>query len=168
MYAAYVEVTNLVKEGGTGEYWVADMNLSEGNGGTTGYYGGWGMIVIYENEKMNLRDVTVFDGYAYVKGNVVKNYELPVSGFNTAQTGSINMKLGMMAGEGDVGLQGDYFQIQKLSDNSWLNLSHSQNTSSNFFNSSIKTEGARNPQLINNTGLDINVFDIPISSLNAL
>ena len=160
MYTAYAEVTDIVKAGGTGEYWVADMALSEGNGGTTGFYGGWGMIVVYENQQMNLRDVTVFDGYAFVEGNATRQFEIPVSGFNTAQDGPVNMKLGMMAGEGDRGIAGDYFQIQKLNTNSWQTLSHEQNGTNNFFNSSIKTEGTRNPNLVNNTGLDISMFNI--------
>jgi len=160
MYVGYAEVTDLVKNNGSGEYWVADMELSEGNGGSTGYYGGWGMVVIYENAQMNLRDITVFDGYAYVRGQVTQNYEIPVSGFNTAQSGPINMKLGLMAGEGDRGISGDYFEIQKLN-GSWLRLNHSNATSNNFFNSSISTTGTRNPNLLNNTGLDINVLNIP-------
>ncbi|WP_037314759.1 HYR domain-containing protein [Salegentibacter sp. Hel_I_6] len=162
MYAAYVEVTELVRNNGTGEYWVADMELSEGNGGATGYYGGWGMIVIYENSQMNWRDITVFDGYAHVEGNVVANYQLPVSGFNTAQSGPVNMKMGIMAGEGDIAISGDYFQIKKNNSNSWLSLSHDQNTSNNFFNSSIENNGTgRTPNLSNNTGIDISMFNIP-------
>ncbi|WP_339652536.1 hypothetical protein, partial [uncultured Salegentibacter sp.] len=162
MYAAYVEVTDLVKNNGTGEYWVADMELTEGNGGTTGFYGGWGMIVIYENSQMDWRDVTVFDGYAHVEGNVVAHYELPVSGFNTAQSGPVNMKMGIMAGEGDVGISGDYFQIKKNSNNAWLSLSHEQNTTNNFFNSSIQNNGSsRTPNYTNNTGIDISMFNIP-------
>jgi gliding motility-associated-like protein len=160
MYAAYAEVTDIVKAGGTGEYWVADMALSEGNGGSTGYYGGWGLIVIYENQQMNLRDVTIFDGYAYVEGNATRQFEIPVSGFNTAQAGDINLKLGMMAGEGDRGISGDYFSIKKRNGNSWQPLSHSLNSTDNFFNSSIKTAGSRNPNPINNTGLDISMFEI--------
>ncbi|SKC00904.1 conserved repeat domain-containing protein, partial [Salegentibacter salinarum] len=162
MYAAYAEVTDLVKSNGTGEYWVADMELTEGNGGITGYYGGWGMIVIYENSQMDWRDVTVFDGYAHVEGNVVANYELPVSGFNTAQSGPVNMKMGIMAGEGDVGISGDYFQIKKNSDQTWLGLSHEQNSANNFFNSSIQNNGSsRSPNHTNNTGIDISMFNIP-------
>ncbi len=164
MYTAFTEVTDIVKTGGTGEYWVADMALTTGNGGSTGYYGGWGMIVVYENQQMNLRDVTVFDGYAYVEGNVNRSYELPVSGFNTAQDGPVNMKLGMMAGEGDRGISGDYFQIQKLNTEFWQTLSHDQNGTNNFFNSSIKTEGTRSPDLVNNTGLDISMFNIQNNS----
>ena len=68
MYSAYAEVTDIVKSCKTGNYWVADIATSTGsdrNG--TGYYGGWGLIVVYENPKMKWRDVTIFDGYAYVQ-----------------------------------------------------------------------------------------------------
>ncbi|WP_417872061.1 hypothetical protein, partial [Winogradskyella sp.] len=169
MYAGYIEVTDKVRNNGIGEYYVADIAISEGNGGTTGYYGGWGMIVVYENSKMNWRDVTIFDGYAYVQGNTSQSYEIPVSGFNAVQMGDVNIKLGMMAGEGDRGISGDYFQIihadevnnTNPSNNDWETLSHSGNSTNNFFNSSINTGGnARSPSLVNNTGLDIAMFNL--------
>src|SRR5690554_1873960 len=162
MYSSYVEITDYVNTYGIGEYTLADMALREGDGGSTGFYGGWGMIVVYENSEMKWRDITIFDGHAYVQGNATVNYELPVSGFQTAQSGPINMKLGMMAGEGDVGISGDYFQIRNWQDNSWITLNHAGNSTSNFFNSSIQTGGnPRNPSLQNNTGLDISSFNIP-------
>ena len=133
MYSAYAEVTDYVKTHGIGDYTVADIALREGNGGGTGFYGGWGMIVVYENSKMNWRDVTLFDGHAYVQGSTTTSYELPISGFNTVQSGNVNMKLGMMAGEGDVGISGDYFQIINQSNN-WVSLNHTGNTATNFFN----------------------------------
>jgi len=164
IYSAYAEVTDYVKQYGLGDYTVADVAMIEGNGGSVGYYGGWGLIVIYENSKMKWRDVTVFDGHAYVSGSNTTSFELPVSGFNTVQTGPVNLKLGLMAGEGDRGISGDYFSIQKQSDNSWLDLNHSGNSTTNFFNSSILTGGnTRNPNLLNNTGLDISMFTIPNS-----
>ncbi|HTO37630.1 MAG TPA: HYR domain-containing protein [Brumimicrobium sp.] len=160
MYSAYAEVTSYVRDNGLGNYFLANLAVREGNGGGTGYYGGWGMIVVYENSKMKWRDVTIFDGHAYVASSTV-SHELPVSGFNTAQDGPINMKLGLMAGEGDRSISGDYFQIRNHQNTSWVPLSHSGNTSGNFFNSSVNTGGnARNPSLLNNTGLDIAMFDI--------
>lgn len=162
MYSGYVEVTDYVQNNGLGEYTVADIALIEGNGGSTGYYGGWGMIVIYENSVMNWRDITIFDGHAYVQGNATLNYELPISGFQTVQTGPVNMKVGLMAGEGDVGISGDYFRIRNWQDNQWITLSHSGNSNNNFFNSSVETGGnPRNPNLQNNTGLDISSFNVP-------
>ena len=161
MYVAFTEVTSQVQQCGLGEYWVADMALTTGDGGNAGYYGGWGMVVVYENSKMVKRDITVFDGYAYVIGGTA-SWELPVSGFNSTLSGNVNMKLGMIAGEGDVTITGDKFEIQKLNTPSWQLLNHSANTTDNFFNSSIFTGGnSRNPNLKNNTGVDISMFSIP-------
>ncbi|MDD2985877.1 hypothetical protein, partial [Flavobacterium sp.] len=162
MYSGYIEVTDYVKNNGTGSYTLADIALVEGNGGGTGYYGGWGLVVVYENAKMKWRDVTVFDGHSYVAGSITADFEIPVSGFNTVQAGPVNMKLGMMAGEGDRGISGDYFQIRNHTNNNWITLNHGANSTNNFFNSSIYTGGnTRNPNLLNNTGLDISMFTIP-------
>ena len=163
IYSAYKEITDYVKLNGIGEYFAADMALLEGDSGGTGYSGGWGIIVIYENFKMKYRDITIFDGYAYVKSTNTSGYTLPVSGFNTVQTGTVGVKMGMMASEGDVSYTGDYFQIKKNSDASFLSLNHTGNTSTNFFNSSINAGGARNPNLQNNTGIDICMFNVPNS-----
>ena len=161
IFTAYTEVTDYVREHGIGEYFAADMALQEGLVSGTGYSGGWGIIVVYQNAKMKQRDITLFDGYAYVNSGNTAGYALPVSGFNTIQTGEVGVKLGVMASEGDVSFTGDYFKIQKQSDNTYLNLSHSGNSPSNFFNSSIITSGIRNPYLANNTGIDISMFTVP-------
>ncbi len=160
MYSAFAEVTDYVKEFGLGEYFVADIALMEGNGGSTGYYGGWGMIVVYENPAMNWRDVTIFDGHAYVANGGNPN-ELPVSGFRTVQEGPVNLKLGLIAGEGDRSVTGDYFQIKRANNSQWLTLVHPENSTNNFFNSTILTGGnPRNPNLANNLGLDIVMFNV--------
>ena len=162
MYSAFAEITDYVKTNGLGQYTVADIALIEGNGGGTGYYGGWGIIVVYENSKMKWRDITVFDGHAYVQGSTTISHQIPISGFNAVQTGQVNVKLGLMAGEGDRSISGDYFNILRSSDNNWQALSHGGNSTGNFFNSSIQTGGnTRNPNLLNNTGLDISMFNIP-------
>lgn len=161
MYSAYIDVTDYVKNNGRdGEYFIADMALTEGDGGEIGYYGGWGMVVVYDNPQMKWRDITVFDGHAYVAEGAKVSHTLDVSGFNAIQNGPVNVKLGVMAGEGDRGIAGDYFKILRQSDNTFESLSHGGNSATNFFNSSIQTEGLRNPNLINNTGLDISMFDL--------
>lgn len=165
MYSAYAEVTDYVRTHGAGEYTVADIALREGNGGGTGFFGGWGMIVIYENSKMKWRDITVFDGHAYIMspnpGVVNIDYELPISGFRTAQSGAVNLKLGLIAGEGDRNIPGDYFEILKQgTSNNWIKLKHTNNSTNNFFNGSIPATNPRNPNLLNNTGIDITMFNI--------
>ncbi|MEG2071470.1 MAG: hypothetical protein RR034_08875, partial [Bacteroidales bacterium] len=162
IYVGYTEITDYVKEYGLGNYYVADMALVEGLSDGTGYYGGWGMVIIYQNDDMKWRDVTIFDGYAYVANNSVT---VPVSGFHAVQHGDVNLKLGVMAGEGDVSITGDQLEIQRLNQTgSYVALNHGQNSPTNFFNSSIYTGGnSRNPQLVNNTGIDISMFPIPNS-----
>jgi hypothetical protein len=158
MYSGFHDVTDYVRQFGPGEYTVADIALVEGNGGGTGYYGGWGIVVVYENFLMNWRDITVFDGHSYVAGGITADFEIPVAGFQTAPAGDIDLKLGMMAGEGDRGIPGDFFEIRNAADTDWIRLSHGGNTENNYFNSSIFTGGnPRNPTLLNNTGMDVSV-----------
>ncbi|RKM85738.1 hypothetical protein D7030_03470 [Flavobacteriaceae bacterium AU392] len=173
MFSAYAEVTDIVRANGIGEYTVADIALVEGNGGSTGFYGGWGMVVVYENNVMNFRDVTVFDGHAFVIGGNAENI-FQISGFNAVQNGPVGVKLGVMAGEGDSPISGDTFNIQRLNNNNdFVTLDRDGNTSGlgatggNFFNSSVQSDprvmnpgGTRNPNLTNNTGLDIGIFNI--------
>ena len=160
IYSAYTEVTDYVRLHGTGTYFAADLALREGNGSGTGYSGGWGLVVIYENAKMKHRDITLYDGHAFVLNSTSNGYNIAVDGFHTLQTGNVGIKLGIMASEGDVGLNGDFFQIQKNSDLSFTKLHHNQNTDDNFFNSS-NTNPNRNPVLQNNTGIDISTFSVP-------
>jgi uncharacterized repeat protein (TIGR01451 family) len=163
MYSSYAEVTQYVQNNGVeGIYTVADIALNEGNGGSTGFYGGWGLVVIYANNELPLKDITVFDGHAYVAGNVTADFTIPLSGFNSTQSGPVNVKMGMITGEGDRNISGDFFQIRNAANTAWVNLNHGGNSANNFFNSSIFTGGnARNPNLLNNTGLDISMFNLP-------
>src|SRR5690625_352176 len=161
MYSGFAEVTDYVRSHGAGEYTVADIALREGAGGGTGYYGGWSMVVVYENSQMAWKDISIFDGHAYVVGSTTISHTLPVSGFHAVQDGPVKVKVGMMAGEGDRGISGDYFDMQRQDNNNWQRLSHSGNSTSNFFNSSIITEGGRYPNYVNNSGLDIAMFELP-------
>ena len=175
MYSAYAEVTDYVQEKGLGVYTVADIALREGDGGGTGFFGGWGMIVVYENPLMKDRDVTIFDGHAYVYdelgSDAMTYYTLPISGFNTAREGHITLKYGLIAGEGDRNLGGsnlDRFSVRNHSDDAWVDLSHPNNSTDNFFYSSIYTGGnSRNPEILNNTGMDL-VMDTVTNLNNAV
>lgn len=165
IYAAYADITDYVREYGAGNYFVGDIALVEGNGGSVGYIGGWGMVIIYKNTSMKWRDITVFDGYGYMN-SALGSKELPVSGFKAAQNGAVNVKLGMMAAEGDVNINGDYFNIINAAGN-WRRVNKEDGSTGNttgtvnFFNSAIMTGGnTRNPELVNNTGIDIVMFDL--------
>lgn len=177
IFVGYQEITDYVKANGPGAYTVADIALLEAgsNNDSPGFSGGWTMIVIYENPVMKSRAVTLFDGYAYVNGTLNSNAgefgNIPISGFTTVGAGPVNMKLGVMAAEGDVGLTGDYLAVQKLNKDpntydaaNYLTLNHAGNATNNFFNSSIfpiPAAGKSDPILKNNTGVDFSMFTIP-------
>ena len=174
MYVGYADVTQLVKSQGIGEYTVADVALTEGNGDRVGYYGHWGIVVVYENSKMKWRDVTLFDGYSHVMGigdSIAVNGELLINGFNAVQNGQVNLKLGVMASEGERGLSNDYLEIRNAANTEWVRLRHDLNGTNNFFNSSIFTPvsdnngnlvaNPRNPELDHNTGIDIAMWNVP-------
>src|SRR5690606_39190637 len=166
MYAAYADVTAYVRANKGGNYFVADLATTAGDDTSgTGYYGGWGLVVIYANPNMKWRDITVFDGYAYVAGNTTVNHQLPISGFTAAQSGDINVDIGVMAGEGDRSIDGDYFQVlgrggTSTNTNHYRSLGNSSLTGG-FFNSNVDTGSAKNPNLVNNTGLDIQRISLP-------
>jgi uncharacterized repeat protein (TIGR01451 family) len=185
IFVGYQEVTDYVKTHGPGAYTVADIALIEGTNSNPGLSGGWVMIVIYENSLMKSRAVTLFDGYAFVNGqkpavslplgNGIQGEfgNIDISGFTTVATGPVNMKLGVMAAEGDVlGTvpNNDYLAVQILNldpliyPTNYLPLNHAGNTATNFFNSSIfpsPVVGKSNPILQNNTGIDFSMFTIP-------
>lgn len=163
MFAGFVEITDYVKAAGPGSYTVADIALAEGEGGPVGYYGGWGMVVVYENHLMKQRDVVVFDGFAFVASFLDEEYFLTLDGFSAMESGDVNIKMGIMAGEGDRGGVGDYFEIERgVQTGDFMRLVHSLNEPNNFFNATINTGGNdRDPFLENNTGIDIAMFPIP-------
>lgn len=163
IFVGFVDVTELIKKSHDGTFTVADIALIEG---TNYHIGGWSIVVVYQNPLMPFRDITVFDGYAYVRGDYPEEFNIPVSGFKTIDQGDVNVKIGVMAGEGDVAASGDFFSIKKGgSVDEYINLFHSQNSPNNFFNSSINTGGnKRFPDIKNNTGLDLSVFEIPNSN----
>lgn len=163
LYVGYADVTDLVQAAGAGEYWLADVALLEGTGGSIGFYGGWGMVVVYENAAMQARDVVVFDGFAYVESYLNQNNILDLQGFSAVASGPVSVKLGVMAAEGERGGTGDFFEIERgVNSGEFIRLEHELNDTFNFFNSSIYTGGnPRNPELINNTGMDLAVFELP-------
>ncbi|MFM2439128.1 MAG: hypothetical protein RLZ16_125, partial [Bacteroidota bacterium] len=174
IFVGYQEITDYVQAHGPGAYTVADIALTEGTNANPGLSGGWGMVVIYENPVMKSRAVTLFDGYDYINGQASGGQYglIPISGFTTVGAGQVNMKLGVMAAEGDVSLTGDYLAVQKLNADpsvypgNYLVLNHAGNSTTNFFNSSIypfPTAGNSNPNLVNNTGVDFSMFTIPNS-----
>lgn len=173
IYLGYADVTDYVSQHGMGEYTVADIALDFGLSDPTGYFGQWGIVVVYENSKMDWRDVTIFDGFSFIRTEVLQTLafsQILIEGFSAVGEGPVDLKMGIMAGEGDRTIEGDFLELNDQA-GGWVRLQHPLNSPTNFFNSSIYTpvrgkdgsliETPRNPSLPNSTGIDIAMWDVP-------
>lgn len=151
-YQSYSDVTDLVRAGGSGSYSVANV-ISRA--GATNTFGGWSLVVVYGNNSLPLRNLTVFDGYQVIPAAQT----LTISGFLSPLSGQITTRVGVMSYEGDLGLLGDYLQLNGTT------ISDAVHPTNNFFNSSITEQGvhvaARSPNYINNLGFDLSRTNIP-------
>lgn len=150
-YSSYLDVTGLVRAGGNGEYWGADVPTGTG----ADRYAGWSLVIAYEQADEPLRDLSVFNGYAKVSsGEPVRT---SISGFLAPPSGAVNARFGSVTYEGDGGITGDYFAVNGT------RLADAQNPSANFYGSRITDGGAnltdRTPAAVNNLGMDAKVVD---------
>ncbi|WP_231494116.1 sigma-70 family RNA polymerase sigma factor [Nocardiopsis sp. CNT312] len=102
-YQAFAEVTDLVRQQGGGQWWVADVPAERGRG----TYAGWGLVVVMEDPSVGPRDrVMVLDGTEAVFGGGETVF--PVSGLPPA---AVDSEIGVIAWEGDAGLAGDRLTV---------------------------------------------------------
>lgn len=150
-YQGFVEITEYVQAAGEGTYTVANVQTTAGNRDS---YAGWSIVVVYKDPHVPLRNLTVFDGYAFVtQGD--PDISIPVSGFLTPFVGPVNTSVGVVAYEGDWALVGDHLELN----NTVLN--NDLNPTDNFFNSTNSafndSDTMRNPNYVNHMGIDIDV-----------
>ncbi len=166
-YQGMADVTDYVQKHRGGAYWVADVQVSEGDNISAG----WNLVVIVmdtaEVPTRELRNITVFDGFQGVwksPDNTPDKYpdevNQSVSGFLTPSYGAIDSKIYMFAFEGDKTLD-DYITITDKSDLPHL-LTDTLNPANDVVNGTLSHTGTvfmqRNPALLNSSGIDIDVF----------
>lgn len=179
-YSAFADVTSLVQQGGSGTYVGANIQTGKGRD----RYGGWSLIVVYEDNSEILRSMTIFDGFVEVGSTSV---ETPISGFLTPNAGAFEAAFGAFISEGDVGITGDQFLIDgdgansdgDATDQPFVNIGDTNSPVTNFFNSSAslfntrigtntsvstpdgKTLGpiTRNPNFPNLLAMDIDIVE---------
>jgi uncharacterized repeat protein (TIGR01451 family) len=153
-YEAFADVTSLVQAAGNGTYFVGGLTANTGNDGL-GFYGGWGLVVIYRDTTQPFRRLTVFDGAANVSGS--SPVTVTVTGLLTPATGAFTTRMGAVVWEGDQGITGDNFTLNGTP------LADGLSLATNFWNSSITRLGtrisAKNPDYVNQLALDIDYVD---------
>ena len=151
-YQAFADVTSLVQAGGSGTYGVA--NVQAGTGADR--YGGWTLVIAYEDLAQPLRNLVVRDGLDYILGG--ESGAIPLEGFITPTSGTVKAKLGLMSWEGELGYTPETVTLNGTT------ISDAQNPADNVFNSSISLNGTRfsskTPDYVNQLGFDADIISI--------
>ncbi|MEY9870931.1 hypothetical protein ABH931_000385 [Streptacidiphilus sp. MAP12-33] len=98
-YATSADVTDLVRAGGDGTYEVADLDAAM----AIDAWGGWSLVVAYENCDKPLRHLQVWDGYQHQAINSGKTVAVSLDGLHTPATGTVGLRLGQITYDGDRG-----------------------------------------------------------------
>jgi len=104
-YQSFADVTELVRHGGGGAWTVGDVAVSAGILGTPldpvpTYYGGWVLVVVYDDPHATPGALTVYDGAAWVASGQAQEFAFPTTPGATAE-------VGVVAWEGDRATTGD-------------------------------------------------------------
>lgn len=103
-FAAFADVTSIVEAEGNGTYTFSDMDISatlQDYCPTGTNYGGWSIIVIYEDPSLLLNQVVLFDGLEGVSAN---NPILDITLDNIFAVSDQASKIGFVAWEGDASI----------------------------------------------------------------
>ncbi|MFD4396869.1 LPXTG cell wall anchor domain-containing protein [Kitasatospora sp. NPDC058478] len=186
---AVKDVTAEVKAAGPGSYTVADIQACSGRssaqnygGNNVGCWGGWSLVVAYEDQAEPLRYLQVWDGYQLLR-DPDNSTTLTLGGIRTPATTAPRATMGITVGDGDAPIAGDTLAVGSTPENLTLLPMPGPNGvgTDNAFTSRIDHVAAdgtgtnittRDPDPINNYGYDARMIDvtgkIPAGSEQAL
>ena len=152
-YQGFADVTSLVSGAGSGVYGVADIQAGTGKD----RYAGWALAIAYQNAAEPMHSLRIFDGFGVVSSSDT-SVIIPVTGFQTPQSGTVGTTIGTVVYEGDLGLTGDTLLLDGQS------MSDAVNPADNFYNSTVSQAGqlipsGGSPANKNLMGVDIDQFD---------
>lgn len=165
-YVSVADVTSLVSQS-SASFTVAGIATQSGS---TDTYGGWSLVLVLADPAEPFRKLTVFDGLKVVGSGAPATINLSLGANATPPAGTVSMRMGVVAGEGDRGTTGDALAVRSyaspgLAPNAYTTLPNDSGATNNFFNSSITrlnaNVAAKSPNYINNLGVDMDVFDVP-------
>ncbi|MGW3233667.1 DUF7927 domain-containing protein [Kitasatospora sp. NPDC001095] len=116
-HAGVKDVTELVRSAGSGEYTVADIQACQGRssagdfgGQNVGCWGGWSLVVAYEDPKEPLRYLQVWDGYQLIRPPV-PSITMTLDGIRTPAGRAPAATMGVIVGDGDAPIAGDSLEV---------------------------------------------------------
>ncbi|WP_236005029.1 DUF11 domain-containing protein [Amycolatopsis pittospori] len=174
-YGGAADVTDTVTKSGTGQYTVSDIQACQGQSispTNLGCWGGWSLVVAYELASEPLRYLQVWDGLQRVAGGGTPvSATIALSGIKAPTSRQPSVELGIVAGDGDAPITGDYLQVgpnaASLQDISLpgpagtaVNNAFSSRIDQVAANGTGSNVTARNPNPVNNVGYDARSIDI--------
>lgn len=169
-YQAYYDVTTFINTNGAGTYTVADISVTTGSVSGGGYFGGWALVVVYENVSRPYSSVRVYDGYLQVfNGGASTTQTITLTGLNvpSVPASAADAYMSVMAWEGDANLaassgnpNGDYMKLNGVK------VQNALNPVVNFWNGTISKNGVfittKNPDYKNQMGIDIDEQEVGV------
>ncbi|WP_037678607.1 hypothetical protein [Streptomyces griseus] len=155
-FQASADVTGLVRDSGPGLYTVAQVNVAMGRS-EAGAWGGWTLVVAYENPEEPLRHLALWDGFTSLRSGSAPEVRLRDLDFPAGAAG----RAGLVAYNGDRGTTGDSLTLTTGSTS--IALGDSANPQNDVLNSTISEPGAdaeRVPAYAHTLGYDSDVFDL--------
>ncbi len=167
-YQSYIDLTAFVNSNGAGTYTVADITVAVGSASGGGNYGGWAMVVVYENQTVSYSSVRVYDGFIQVfSGGSPTSQSILLTGLNAPGSPvlSSDAYMSTVSWEGDANLaasgsnpNGDYIKVNGNV------VSNAVNPGTNFWNGTISKNGShvstKNPNFLNQMGIDIDEQEV--------
>ncbi|MGJ8661737.1 MAG: cadherin-like domain-containing protein, partial [Bacteroidota bacterium] len=161
-FHCFSDITSLLTSQG-GNFRVTVADIPSNRIGSSNQFGGWTIAVVFKNDLLTMRQLSVFKGLANVSGS--STVDIPVSGFLTPPTGPVSLEIGLMVHDGDRGLTGDgcsFSGMNQTPASTFVPLSDALNPTTNFFNSTISNNGVltpfRIPNMNNTGGLDADII----------
>lgn len=148
-FSAFADITALVQTTGNATYTLSELDLTaviiqEMYCGNKTNFGGWGIVVVYENLSLPLNQLNVYDGMQYVPNSI----SITLPSLNVIDNDGA--KIGFIAWEGDAALA----VSESLTINGSV-LNNPLNPPTNAFNSTNSVTGATN--LYN---MDLDIYNI--------
>ncbi|MET8943899.1 DUF3344 domain-containing protein [Streptomyces sp. NPDC004542] len=165
-FQASADVTELVRGSRPGLYMVAQVNVAGGRS-AAGAWGGWTLVVAYENKAEPLRHLAVWDGFEAI-GAAGREFRLPGLRFPARAGG----RAGLVTYDGDRGVTGDTLTLRtsrtkkagQRPRTTVTRLSDRYNPRDDVLNSTISEPGKAAPRRVpaytNTLGYDSDVFDL--------
>jgi gliding motility-associated-like protein len=100
-FSAFTDITEQVLDTGNGSYTLSEFDLTAvipNYCGNATNFGGWSIIIIYQNDTLPLNQINVYDGLQHVPENIT----ILLDNLNVID--DIGAKIGFLAWEGDAGL----------------------------------------------------------------